>query len=146
MYLLDTNVLSELMRLKPNPHVEVRFESEPAPLLTSVICLEEIRYGAKIAPPGNKLWERFAADLRPHLTTLPLDESVAILAGDMRSEWKTRGTPIGYRDGLIAATAHANNLVLVTRNVRHFDHIVGLKIENWFEPPTPSVGGSAVTT
>jgi tRNA(fMet)-specific endonuclease VapC len=135
MYLLDTNVLSELMRLRPDPRVEARFESEPELLLTSVICLEEIRYGAKIAPPGNKLWERFAADLRPHLTILPLDESPASLAGDMRAEWKTRGTPIGYRDGLIAATAQANSLVLVTRNVRHFDHVTGLKIENWFESP-----------
>jgi tRNA(fMet)-specific endonuclease VapC len=135
MYLLDTNVLSELMRLRPDPRVEARFESEPELLLTSVICLEEIRYGAKIAPPGNKLWERFTADLRPHLTILPLDESAASLAGDLRAEWKTRGTPIGYRDGLIAATAWANSLVLVTRNVRHFDHVTGLKIENWFEPP-----------
>lgn len=133
MYLLDTNVLSELMRRKPDPHVEARFESEPEPLLASVICLEEIRYGARIAPSGNGLWERFAADLRPHLTVLPLSESVALLAGDLRAEWKTRGTLVGYRDGLIAATAKANDLVLVTRNVRHFDHITGLRIENWFE-------------
>jgi len=142
VYLLDTNVLSELMRLRPDPAVEARFESEPEPLLTSVICLEEIRYGAKIASPGNKLWERFAADLRPHLTVLPLDESLASLAGDLRAEWKTRGRPVGYRDGLIAATAQANSLVLVTRNVRHFDHVTGLKIDNWFEPPAPAMTGS----
>lgn len=127
------------MRLKPHPGVEARFETEPEPLLTSVICLEEIRYGAKIAPPGNKFWERFAADLRPHLTVLPLDESLAVLAGDLRAEWKMRGRPVGYRDGLIAATAQANGLVLVTRNVRHFDHVTNLKIENWFEPPGPVV-------
>ncbi len=43
MYLPDTNVLSELMRLKPDPHVEARFESETEEIFTSVICLEEIR-------------------------------------------------------------------------------------------------------
>jgi predicted nucleic acid-binding protein len=53
MYLLDTNVLSELMRLNPNTHVEARFELEQADLFTSAICIEEIRYGAKIGPPGN---------------------------------------------------------------------------------------------
>jgi tRNA(fMet)-specific endonuclease VapC len=141
VYLLDTNVLSELMRLKPDSVVEARFESEPAALLTSVICLEEIRYGAKIAPAGNKLWERFAADLRPYLTVLPVDESLAVLAGNLRAEWKTRGRPVGYRDGLIAATAQASGVVLVTRNVRHFDHVTGLKIENWFEPPATMVTG-----
>jgi tRNA(fMet)-specific endonuclease VapC len=142
VYLLDTNVLSELMRHKPDACIEARFESEPEPLLTSVICLEEIRYGAKIAPPGNRLWERFAADLRPYLTLLPLDESIAVIAGDLRGEWKIRGTPVGYRDGLIAATARANGLVLVTRNVRHFDHVAGLKIENWFAPPAPPLTGA----
>ncbi len=135
MYLLDTNVLSELMRAKPNPHLEARFESEPTELFTSAICVEEIRFGAKIAPPGNKLWERAEADILPHLTVLALDEPLAIVAGDLRAAWKARGTPVGYGDGLIAATAKARNLVLVTRNVRHFDHVTGLQVENWFEPP-----------
>lgn len=140
MYLLDTNILSELMRAQPNPCVEVRFESEPEPLFTSVICVEEIRYGAKIAPPGNKLWDRFITDVRPHVTVLPLDEGVALRAGDLRAGWKTDGTPVGYRDGLIAATALAHSLTLVTRNVRHFDHVAGLKTENWFEPPETPMG------
>ena len=135
MYLLDTNILSELMRQKPNAQVEARFESEPEELLTSVICLEEIRYGVKIAPAGNRLWERAQADLLPYLTVLALDEPLAIIAGDLRGEWKVQGTPVGYRDGLIAATAKAKDLILVTRNVRHFDHVPGLLVENWFEPP-----------
>jgi tRNA(fMet)-specific endonuclease VapC len=139
MYLLDTNVLSELMRRSPNPHVETRFESEPAALFTSAICLEEIRYGAKIGPPGNRLWQRAEIDVLPHVAVLELDEAVALLAGDLRAEWKLRGTPVGYRDGLIAATAHAHGLTVVTRNVRHFDHVTGLKIENWFEPPPATV-------
>lgn len=134
MYLLDTNVLSELMRLKPNLYVETRFESEKAELFTSAICIEEIRYGAKIGPPGNKLWERFSTDLLPYVTVLSLDGPLAIAAGDLRAEWKQRGTPAGYGDGLIASTAKTKNLILVTRNVRHFDHVSGLKIENWFEP------------
>ena len=133
MYLLDTNILSELVRRLPDPRVESRFESEPESLFTSVICLEEIRFGTRIGPPGNKLWERMEADVLPHLSVLALGPSAAILAGDLRAEWKTLGTPVGYRDGLIAATAKAHNLILATRNVRHFDHVSGLTVENWFE-------------
>ena len=133
MYLLDTNILSELVRRLPDSRVESRFESEPERLFTSVICLEEIRFGTRIGPPGNKLWERMEADVLPHVTVLALDAAAAILAGDLRAEWKTLGTPAGYRDGLIAATAKAHRLVLVTRNVRHFDHVSGLTVENWFE-------------
>jgi tRNA(fMet)-specific endonuclease VapC len=134
MYLVDTNVLSELMRLKPNPNLEARFGSEKADIFTSAICIEEIRYGAKIGPPGNKLWERFSTDVLPRVTVLAFDEPLAIKAGDLRAEWKQQGTPAGYGDGLIASTAKAKNLILVTRNVRHFDHVSGLKVENWFEP------------
>jgi predicted nucleic acid-binding protein len=137
MYLLDTNVLSELIRLRPDPCVESRFETEPADLFTSVICLEEIRYGAKIGPPGNKLWERSQAEVFPRLTVLPLDEALAIAAADLRAEWKMKGTPVGYRDGLLAATAKERHLILVTRNVRHFDHVGGLRVENWFVLPPP---------
>jgi tRNA(fMet)-specific endonuclease VapC len=141
MYLLDTNVLSELMRRNPNSHVEARFEFAPEPLFTSVICIEEIRYGAGIGPVGNQLWERFAAKIRPCLGVLALDEPTVVLAADLRAEWTVRGTPVGYHDGLIAATARAHDLVLVTRNVRHFDHVTGLKIANWFEPPAAGAGG-----
>jgi predicted nucleic acid-binding protein len=139
MYLLDTNVLSELMRLKPDPHVEARFESETAELFTSAICIEEIRYGARIGPSGNKLWERANSDVLPYLTILAFDELVASVAGDLRAELKKQGKLAGYGDGLIAATAKANNLILVTRNVRHFDQVAGLTIENWFEPPGPAI-------
>ena len=71
------------------------------------------------------------------ITILPLDEALAIAAADLRAEWKRQGTPLAYADGLIAATAKGKNLILVTRNVRHFDHVAGLTVENWFEPPLP---------
>jgi predicted nucleic acid-binding protein len=114
--------------------LRARFESEQAALFTSAICVEEIRYEAKIVPAGNKLWERAKSDVLVHLTVLALDESLAIAAGDLRAEWKKQCTMAGYGDGLIAATARAKNLVLVTRYVRHFDHVLGLRVENWFGP------------
>ena len=86
MYLLDRNVLLELMRLKPDSHVEARFEAESAELFTSAVCIEEIRYWAKSGPPGNKLWERFQADVRPHLQVVAFDESLAVTAADLRAQ------------------------------------------------------------
>ena len=123
------------MRLYPNSHVEARFESVQEELFTSAICIEEIRYGAKIGPPGNRLWERAEMEVLPFVTVAVFDEAMARLAGDMRAEWKERGRPIGYRDGLLAATAKALDLILVTRNVRHFNHATGARVENWFESP-----------
>ena len=134
MYLLDTNILSEVIRTRPTPSVANRFETAvSAELFTSVICLEEIRFVTLIGPPGNRLWERTEAKVLNRLALLPIDRRVALLAASLRAEWKTHGTPVGYRDGLIAATAQAHGLVLVTRNTRHFDHMTGLKLENWFD-------------
>ena len=67
------------------------------------------------------------------LTVLDFDYATAVRAGELRAAWKQAGTPVGYEDGLIAAAALVANLTLVTRNTRHFDHIAGLKVENWFE-------------
>ncbi len=133
MYLLDTNILSELVRRQPHGSVENRFSNETDELFTSVICIEEIRFGARAAPSGNRLWERFEIEIHPHISVLDIDETTAVIAGDMRAEWKRLGSPVGYRDGWIAATARRHDLIVVTRNVRHLAHIAGLRVENWFE-------------
>ncbi len=136
MYLLDTNILSEIARSRPHPDVLSRFRTEPdAALFTSAICLEEIHFGIAAGPEGEMVRQRMESRALFRVAVLALDEAAAKVAGTLRGEWKVRGTPVGYRDGLIAATAKAHGLVLVTRNTRHFDHITGLRIENWFEPP-----------
>lgn len=134
MHLLDTNILSEVVRRHPDPKVLARFETVPdEELFTSAVCLEEIHYGIRIATTGAAVRQRMEEEVLWRLTVVSLDESTARLAGELRGEWKLRGTPVGYRDGLIAATAKAHGLILVTRNVRHFDHVSGLTVENWFE-------------
>lgn len=134
MYLLETNVLSEIGKNRPAPAVVARFDAAlAAELFTSVICLEEIHYGIRIGPDGENVRRRMETRVLHRVALLPLDEQIAKAAGALRGEWKVRGTPVGYRDGLIAATAKARGLVLVTRNVRHFDRVAGLEVENWFE-------------
>ena len=139
MYLLDTNVLSEIARSRPHPNVLARFRAEPdAALFTSAICIEEIYFGIAAGPDGDMVRQRMESRALFRVAVLALDEAVAKVAGGQRGDWKVRGTPVGYRDGLIAATAQTHGLVLVTRNTRHFDHITGLRVENWFEPATPA--------
>jgi tRNA(fMet)-specific endonuclease VapC len=67
------------------------------------------------------------------VTVLDFTYPAAVRAGELRAEWKQAGTPVGYEDGLIAAVTLVADLILVTRNVRHFDHVSNLKVENWFE-------------
>ena len=134
MYLLDTNILSEIMRREPDRRVLARLEAIPDDqLFTSTICIEEISYGAAIAPVGNRIWERFEKEVLQWITVLDFDLNSALNGGPMRGTWKQRGTPVGYADCLLAATAAACGLILVTRNVRHFAHESTLKVENWFE-------------
>ncbi|MEI8042980.1 MAG: PIN domain-containing protein [Verrucomicrobiota bacterium] len=136
MYLLDTNILSEIVKRHPDGNVVGRFDgASDENLFTSAICLEEIHFGINTSPDGEAVRQRMEGKVLHRMTVVALDEEVTRVAGELRGEWKLRGTPVSYRDGLIAATAKAGGLILVTRNVRHFDHVAGLQIENWFEAP-----------
>lgn len=62
---------------------------------------------------------------------MPFDEAAAVIYGDIRAYLDKQGTPIGGNDLLIAATALAGELILVTRNIREFERVPGLKLEDW---------------
>jgi len=134
VFLLDTNILSELVRRQPNDGVRRRFESAPNDkLFTSAVCIEEIRYGCRLVPNGEDKWRTVLAKVLIRLSILDFDYATAVRAGELRATWKQAGTPVGYEDGLIAAAALVAGLTVVTRNTRHFDHVTDLKLENWFE-------------
>ena len=137
-YLLDTNVLSELLRQRPAPEVLKRLRKVPGEeLLTSVVCITELRFGAARVPSGDKLWARIAEEVIPRVRALPFGEREAMLAGDVLADLESRGERIGVEDVLIGATAMANGLTAVTRNLQHFSRITGLKVESWWpEEPT----------
>lgn len=132
-YLLDTNVLSELLRKRPNPRVIGRLRKIPTEeLLTSVVSITELRFGAARVPSGEKLWTRIANDVLSRVRALPFDEQEAITAGNVLADLESRGERIGIEDVLIGATALANGLTVVTRNLQHFARIEGLKCESWW--------------
>lgn len=121
MYLVDTNVISEMMR--PMPHEGVlqwlaRIEGVQG-VASSAISVHEIVFGLAHKPRPRAL-ERFQA-MTALYTVLEVTETIARRAGEMRGLLAARGQVRHMADMLIAATAQVHALTLVTRNVRDFD-------------------------
>lgn len=131
-YLIDTNVLSELRRREPDPGVVDWFAQRPATTLyLSVLSLGELRKGIDRLPEGErrlKLLDWLEADLPTFFSgrILPVDAAVADRWGRLLAQ---AGRPVPAIDSLLAATALAHGLKLVTRNLRDFD-FPGLEVIN----------------
>lgn len=127
--MLDTNIVSELIR-RPQGSVAGRAAGlEQGSLAISVIVAAELRYG--VARRGsNRLAKQLEAVLSA-LPTLPLAEPADRHYGMIRSELERRGSPIGQNDLLIAAHARALGATLVTKNVGEFSRVPDLKVEDW---------------
>jgi predicted nucleic acid-binding protein len=123
-FLLDTNVISEVLRPKPDPRVARWFEStEEALLLLSVLTIGEIRKGiAMIIDPARKnmleTWLTSNLVIRFAGRILPIDEAVAAVWGQITGTLARKGFLVPVIDGLLASTALHHNLTLVTRNTR----------------------------
>lgn len=132
-YLLDTNVLSEIIRKEPNRGLLQRLSEVAArDVVTSAVCVAELRHGAARVTHGARLWERIAREILSRLAILPLGEAEAVRAGDLLAALEARGEPIGIEDVWIGATALEHRLTVVTRNLKHFRRISGLASESWW--------------
>lgn len=132
-YLLDTNIVSALMREPQGIAAAAltdRLERKPqSRLCTSIVAACELRYGV-MRRASRKLATQLEAVLAD-LEMLPMDEPADRHYGKLRTDLEKAGTPIGPNDLFIAAQALAHNLTLVTDNVREFERVPHLKIENW---------------
>lgn len=128
-YLLDTNILADLIK-NPGGRVRQRIaEIGEANVCTSIIVACELRFGArkKNAPLLTMRIER----LLQTIEVLPLDRDVDRAYAEVRATLETMGRPSGANDLLIAAHALNEDCVLVTNNESEFAHVPGLTIENW---------------
>ena len=130
IYLLDTNVC---IRLINNSSIAVsnRLAScKPADIFVSTVTQLELYYGAYRSIQQEKnieVLQRFFDQFQ----ILSLDSESAIITGKIRAELAAIGKPIGPYDLQIAAIALANNLTLVTHNIKEFSRVNGLKFEDW---------------
>ncbi|HLH25002.1 MAG TPA: PIN domain-containing protein [Chloroflexota bacterium] len=132
-YLLDTDILSHSLRRAPSPALIARIAAvAPAQRLTSCITVGELLYGAhRVARLQPDLLQRIESLLLAHVTMVPFDEAAARRYGALRAYLERQGTPLADADLRIAAIALVRGLVMVTGNVRHFQRVPGLVVENW---------------
>jgi tRNA(fMet)-specific endonuclease VapC len=129
-YLLDTNICIYALKNRP-PEVLGRLrEVGRAAVGVSVITVLELRQGAEKSQQVAANHARLDLFLAP-MKLLSFDEEAAVVAAQIRAHLERRGTPIGDYDCLIAAQALARDLVLVTNNMREFERVPDLQIENW---------------
>jgi len=122
MQLVDTNILSELMRPQPNAGVLnwLQGRERVNPRLTiSVVTVDEIMFGLSWHPTA-RLRSWFDAFVQRH-AVLPITSDIARRAGELRGQLQASGQTRTQADMLIAATAQIHALTIVTRNVRDFD-------------------------
>ena len=138
--LLDTNVLSEPMRERPDAVVLAELEQGGHRLQTASLVVHELSYGIQRLADGRRK-DRFRSYLQNLLSSglpvLPYDHAAALWHGEQRARLESRGLRPGFADGQIAAIAATQGLVLVTRNTRDFEVFEGLQLLNWFSSPCP---------
>ncbi len=134
MYLLDTDILSNLMKRAPASTLVARLARvPPEDQFTSSVTLGELLYGAHRSSRTAALLERIEETLLPELPILPFDAAAARRYGELRAELERRGTRIGDADTRVASIALSRGLTVVTGNERHFQQVPGLEIENWLK-------------
>lgn len=138
MILIDTNVLSEALRPRPTLAVMKAFHAlRPEQRFASEITRYELRAGAARLDDGGRLWQRIERELLPLVRWLPFDAAAAVAAADTGAALKRRGLLVESTDLFIAATALVRGFAMATRNVRHFERVPGLAVENWFPTTEP---------
>lgn len=136
VYLLDTNVISELRKKSPMLMVKNKLALLENSCAISSVTLHELYYGYNAMPEGKKKKEvgDFLTNvIRPNFPVIDYDEHAAIIHANIRAQMKKNGTPHPYDDSQIASIAISNNMVLVTRNTKHYEGIPLLMTEDWFE-------------
>ncbi len=127
-YLFDANAVIALLREPGGPLAQRARQHRPTDIGLPAIAVYELYFGA------------FKSQRREHnlsvvdslqFEVVPFDKEDARQAGEIRAALEALGTPIGPYDVLIAGQARARGLVLVSRNLREFQRVGGLSVENW---------------
>ncbi|STZ63188.1 tRNA(fMet)-specific endonuclease VapC [Moraxella lacunata] len=126
-YLLDTNIVIAIRNKNPKVLAELQKHRIEDIAISSIVYFELI-FGAY---NSQRVQDNLADLHRLPFTILPFGEKDAYEAGLIRSDLKTKGTPIGAYDTLIAGQAISQGLILITHNIKEFNRVANLAYENW---------------
>jgi toxin FitB len=136
-FLLDTNVLSEPVKERPNSGVLAWLsQANEDEAFVSVVTITELRYGVERLATGKRR-ERLDSWLRKDLISrfegriLPVDLRIADACGSLMARSESMGRPLEARDAFIAATAEVHGLTLVTRNTSDFEPTLKAIVSPW---------------
>jgi tRNA(fMet)-specific endonuclease VapC len=128
-YLLDTNILSDLIRNPQGKAARRIAKAGEDNICTSIIVAAELRYGCEKS--GSTKLRKAIEDLLGEIAVLPFEAPADVDYGAIRAQLEAAGTPIGGNDLLIAAHARALGAIIVTANVGEFRRVRDVKVENW---------------
>ena len=138
-YLLDTNMVSEIMKPNPDKNVISKIsEYEKLIALPSTVWTE-LMFGVNTMPEGKRrdfVFSKLVDDIQSTYEIIQYDNHAAWIQADIRSRLQENGTPVDFPDTQIASIAVSNGMILVTRNTKHFEPIQKVSpliVENWFE-------------
>jgi tRNA(fMet)-specific endonuclease VapC len=134
VYCFDTDVLSATIRPDPDlPLIRRLTQIPPSEQFTTAITMGELLYGAS-RRDSERLRRQIHGLIHGALTVLPFDGSAADVYGPLRAQLESVGQRIDEPDLRIASIALTHDLTLITGNVRHFDRVPNLTVENWLRP------------
>jgi predicted nucleic acid-binding protein len=132
VFIFDTDIYTNVVRKIPSEKLLDRLKKIPRrDQFTTTITIAEVYYGVMKASNRTRLLELFEAVLLPRATILPFSFLAAKKYGEIRSFLEKQGTPLAHADLQIAAIALSMNMILVTGNLKHFQRVPQLAVENW---------------
>lgn len=130
MYLLDTNTIIYFFKGMGSVS-ENLFSQSPNNIVVPSIVIYELEVGIAKSNNPNKRVQQLS-ELLQQVNILDFTQNEAKESAKIRADLEKGGTPIGSIDVLIAGCAKANNLILITRNLKEFERVAHLKLENWY--------------
>lgn len=138
-YLLDSNIISELIRRKANSNVLKKMVEHVSDWAICTVVWQELLFGMYRLEDGHNkryLQDFLRNDIESEFKIKTYTKRAAEIHAELRAKLEKLGKPTQLDDSMIAAIALANHMVLVTRNAKHFEaiqEVSDLQVENWFD-------------
>ena len=136
IYLLDTNIISEPLKLEPNRNLMEKLKENGDFCAISTFTWYEALFGMSCMPEGKRKERTRNFLLNKVQAFFPIinyDEHCAFLQWEIQAQMQTKGIIVPDLDLFIAATAISNNMILITHNTKDFKNIPGLMLEDWIK-------------